>query len=255
VQNWFPDGGKIQINVNCYKPSGGPANFSAFAVVFGDPPDAGGPAQYAYVWANSPTSSTYTPDTFYQYNSAGRLNTITRVGTGDYDVMFPRLPLANGTVDVTAYGSNAECRVGFWGGSEANIVCMTPAGVSTDALFTTTWTASASLLGIPGRSFGYLWANQPSATTSYTPSATYSFNSAGGPITVTPIATGQYQVQFSGLGMPNAGTVQVSAYGNADRCAWGGELQAVGPTEMASVFCYTPSEAPVDPFFTFQYLR
>src|SRR5205814_9006899 len=74
--------------------------------------------QYGYVWANDPSAAaSYTPSTTFQYNSSGALNTVTRSGTGVYDVKFPGLVHlgAGGTVSVTAYGSgNETCKVFNW---------------------------------------------------------------------------------------------------------------------------------------------
>ena len=69
-----------------------------------------------YVWANSPTSASYTPSTFYSYNRAGGAITITRQSEGTYTVRFAGLSAALGTkstVHVTGYLSeNSYCKPG-----------------------------------------------------------------------------------------------------------------------------------------------
>src|SRR5262245_42166976 len=64
----------------------------------------GSSAQLGYVWANQPSSASYTPSLTYQFNSAGGTNTITRSGVGQYTVHFPGLSTLGGHVQVTAYG-------------------------------------------------------------------------------------------------------------------------------------------------------
>ena len=68
------------------------------------------------------------------------------------------------------------------------------------------------------REMGFAWANDP-VSVSYTPSATYSHNSAGGPITATRSAIGRYAITFSGLGgNGTAGAnVQITAYGTGKK--------------------------------------
>src|SRR5690348_8928107 len=42
-----------------------------------------------YLWTDRPSAASYTPNIRYQYNSAGRVNTISRLSVGTYDVHFP----------------------------------------------------------------------------------------------------------------------------------------------------------------------
>lgn len=98
---------------------------------------------------------------------------------------------------------------------------------------------------------GFVWAHNPTAA-SYTPSATYAHNSAGGPITVTRSAAGQYAVRFAGLGGQGmaGGHVQVTAYGpGSEHCkvqSWG----SFGADFVANVRCFTAAGASVDTRYT-----
>jgi hypothetical protein len=83
--------------------------------------------------------------------------------------------------------------------------------------------ASASAAG---GTFGYVWADQPTAP-SYTPSAAYQTNSAGLANTIRRTGPGSYVVTFPGLARSrNAGTVNVTAYGElrttyCNNAGWG----------------------------------
>src|SRR4029079_10278762 len=71
-----------------------------------------------YVWADQPTSPSYVPSSFYQFNSKGFTNSITRFGIGAYSVRLPGLGASAGTVKVTTYGPvSTRCKVVNWGPS------------------------------------------------------------------------------------------------------------------------------------------
>ncbi|HZI16445.1 MAG TPA: trypsin-like serine protease [Myxococcus sp.] len=107
--------------------------------------------------------------------------------------------------------------------------------------------------GIIPAAFGFVWADQPSAAATYTPSLSYSHNSTGGTNTITRLAVGSYRVELPGLGQSN-GNVQVTAYASANRCkvaSWGPS----GTTQNVYVRCFTPAGAAVDSYFIAQYYR
>jgi hypothetical protein len=97
-----------------------------------------------YVWANQPSSPTYTPSTTYAHNSTDGAITITRGSTGHYAVRFAGLGGSGhpgGHVQVTAYGSGSEaCKVASWasGGADfiANVRCFNAAGALIDTRYT-----------------------------------------------------------------------------------------------------------------------
>src|SRR5436305_1152737 len=96
-----------------------------------------------YVWADNPTSASYTPSPTYAFNSSGGTITITRSGIGVYAVKFSGLgggASAGGNVLVTAYGGGSEiCKVVSWssGGANfiANVRCFNSAGSSVDTRY------------------------------------------------------------------------------------------------------------------------
>lgn len=98
---------------------------------------------------------------------------------------------------------------------------------------------------------GYTWANQPSAA-QYEPHPLYSYNPAGGRITISRTGTGAYTVQFAGLGGKGkgGGHVQVTSYGdNSDTCKvmrWGHG----SPDFVVEVRCFDARGAAVDSRFT-----
>jgi hypothetical protein len=120
VVSWFgnPD---LVVNVRCRTRGGAPVNWR-FNVLFLLPNN-----HLGYAWANQPSTPSYTPSTFYSWNSEGGSVQITRRGTGLYTVTFNGLSadlLDGGDVQVTAYGStNAQCKVESWGSQSVNVRC------------------------------------------------------------------------------------------------------------------------------------
>jgi len=93
---------------------------------------------------------------------------------------------------------------------------------------------------------GYVWADNPTSA-SYTPSASYSFNSSGGAISINRGGVGTYAVKFSGLGGPTAGgNVQVTADGAGSESCKVMNWSSGGPDFTANVRCFTSSGVPVD---------
>jgi hypothetical protein len=97
--------------------------------------------------------------------------------------------------------------------------------------------------------YGFAWV---SISASVGP--TYSYNTSGGPITVSRSSPGIYTVSFADLGGPG-GNVQVVAYGSdSTRCkvsGWGSS----GSTQNVGVRCHTPSGSLVNSAFVVQYER
>jgi hypothetical protein len=99
---------------------------------------------------------------------------------------------------------------------------------------------------------GWVWADQPSAVSEYTPDAGYSYNSAGGAISITRSATGSYAVKFAGLGNSLTDNVLVTAYGSNGTCkvgSWG----ASGADQYAYVYCFDAAGAAADSYFDLVY--
>lgn len=209
-----------------------------------------------YVWANEPASASYTPNASYSFNSSGGGISISRSGVGTYAVRFSGLGGAGGNVLVTSYGNGSEtCKVVNWGASPADLVanvrCFAAAGTAADSMYTVrvVWNSPT-----PGKN-GYAWADNPSIA-SYTPNAAYSYNSAGGPVSIVRTGVGIYTVKFSGLGgSGSGGNVQVTAYGSdAATCKvanWG-----FAPTDFTvNVRCFQSGGSPIDTRYTINVVR
>lgn len=257
VTGWGGNGtGGISVGVLCTD-TNGTAVDSYFDATYTVPPKNG---NVGYVWASSPTAASYTPSTYYQYNSKGGVNTIQRFGTGSYVVKLPGLGSASsgGTVKVTAYGgAGNRCKVTSWGSSgtaqQVSVQCYTAAGAPVDSYFTMTYTNNRNLTGST-RGFGYAWADQP-ASASYTPSTFYSKTKPVGPIAISRSSAGAYTVYFQSVGTAYRSDIQVTAYGSgSNECRVGGWSPS-GAGQAVSVYCSTTAGIAADSYYTIQFIR
>jgi hypothetical protein len=206
-----------------------------------------------YVWANQPTAASYTPSLPYQYNTTGATNTISRLGTGSYDVFFHGIGTAGGTVDVTSYNNQGLCQDAGWSQSGTtevvHVLCFGSNSLTAaDEEFTAAFTRPASLAG---GQLAYLWDDSPTAASS-TPPASYQYNSKGGLGTVTRSGTGRYVVTFPNQGVPAGGTVKVTAYGAQQAICLTSGWSESGTVEHVDVLCdhqSTTGTFPVDTDF------
>ncbi len=98
----------------------------------------------AYVWANSPTSSSYAPSKQYMHSNTNSNVRITRLATGSYKVSLPNMPSSKATMGMaSSYGSDkAYVNIERWnqgaGGSGTDVFVKTfaPNGRPMDAKFT-----------------------------------------------------------------------------------------------------------------------
>ena len=225
VQSWFQSGSDELVNVLCHTPAGVPTN-SRFVVRYGRGSTFPG-APGAYLWANQPSTASYAPTSAYSFNSTGGTNTITRAAAGTYTVNLPGLGGANGSVLVTAHGSSStHCNVTLWGSSPGNrpieVRCWSTAGVLTDSTFSLAFDGAA-ITGFNDVG-AFAWAND-TASASYTPSASYSYNSgafvcSSGQNSAGKLGTGRYFMRHTAIGAVDS-TVHVTARnfpGAADYC-------------------------------------
>jgi len=203
-----------------------------------------------YVWAHSPTSSSYTPSTFYSYNRIGGSIQITKPAatTGQYNVKLATLStfLSKSTVHVTGYtGDNNYCKPATptLAGSVLSVRCFdATTGLPANALYSVAVTRNYT-----DNAFAY--ANQPT-NPSYAPPANTSWNPQGA-IQVSRSGVGFYLVKFTGLGTlanANGGHFQAVAVGTtASYCkvgGWGGS-----PDMSVSVLCFSGTGASADTAF------
>jgi len=276
VYYWTSSGSTLQAYINCYSATGAPANslFTANYVRRSDHPGIEG----SYVWANDPTSASYTPSPTYSWNSTGGAITISHTpGSGIYTVALGGQNLGGGTVEVTAYGaSNSYCKVGGWGGTSVTVVCFNGStGLAADSQFDLIFgTQTPPPLDFRSSSpnniwsFSYAWAYSPTAA-SYTLSgpyqigkvscctdgAGYPFGATQAPGTITRSSVGSYNVKFPGLATISASpsNVKVTGYGyGSDTCKvtnW----YTSGSDAFANVACFNAAGARVDAYYTITY--
>ncbi|HEY0880725.1 MAG TPA: hypothetical protein VGD87_04295, partial [Archangium sp.] len=97
-----------------------------------------GPPSWASVWFPlcSGTSCSAGGGYIYGSNVAAGQPTISRSGVGVYQVVIPWV--SQGAPVVSAYSTNALCRIGGWGDSplSASVICVNPAtGAGLDSAF------------------------------------------------------------------------------------------------------------------------
>ncbi len=263
VENWTSSGTTLQVFVSCFTAGGALTNSQFTASYAGRlfvPGSEGG-----YVWADQPNIASYTPDIFYQWNSAGRGVTIRRTMPGQYVVRFPKQGSFGGTAEVTAYGTGSEyCKVAGWGAvgedQQVSVNCFNTFGAAADSRFTLAF-SSMSPQNTPA--YSYAWANNPSATTTYTPDTFYQRGFIAGrgnvptPITISRFGVGRYSVNFPemafGGGSFGKSNVKVTGYGSdSTNCSVGGWSSSANGAS-ATVSCFTASGAPVDALYTITY--
>jgi hypothetical protein len=266
VALWSSLGSERSIEVRCFNSAGNAAD-ARFTVLYQGhgPFDVYAEGAAAYLWANSPTSASYTPSALYQFNSEGGTNTITRTAAGTYDVRLAGISTQGGTVLVTAYGTSSDrCKVGSWLPSGADTVvrvyCHSVAGLPTDSMFTLSYTVDTVPVGAGdryGSLYGaYTWTGGSVPGTTAL-SSTYSWSVFSASVgTRTRVSTGRYTVTFDGLSWaPDTRTLAlVTAYGSsAGYCKVESWLESAGDT-VVNVRCYDGSGVLADSMFdlTFQ---
>ncbi len=184
-------------------------------------------AKYGFLWnpsaiASSPAQSAYA------FSTQGGTMLSTRQSTGTYEVDLG-LTNASGTVAiVSTYNDAAACHVNFWTQS-AGIVSVRCTAPNSATLRDARFSAMMIEAGRTGKRWGFAWADVANAAvgTPYVPAALYQKQSNGQQVTVTRVATGEYQVKFAGLGATTfGGTILVSPYGNGGVAP--GTCQVVG---------------------------
>ncbi|WP_328405087.1 hypothetical protein OHS70_37420 [Streptomyces sp. NBC_00390] len=250
VAGWAPVGDRLDVRVRCFTPSGSRAN-TRFTASFVNTAYLGG--RFGYLWANQPSSSSYTPSTTYQFNSSGATNTITRSGVGQYSVRLPGIGSAAGHVQVTAYGDvTARCKVVNWYPSGtaqiADVRCFTLGGALRDTRFSFTYARGTGILRTTPAA--YAWANQPT-TAAYSPALAYQYNSSGSTNRITRQGVGVYRVWTPNMPL-GYGNVQVTAYGaDSKHC----KVDYWTPSTGIQVRCYTASGTLADTYYDVSFAR
>jgi hypothetical protein len=229
-----------------------PLDIAGAKLLYGYAPSERAVREAAFVTTGQLTGS-FTPEVTLQWNSTGRTNRVTSLGTGEYTVVFPGVGSAmGGNVQVNSFNSGSNrCKVGFWGTNQSNelevrVRCFTRTGTPANSLF------SASYVGrnnSPGSEGGYAWASDPSSP-SYNPDSFYSWNSSGQPIIIQNTGTGRYDVTFASQTIPG-GTAEVTAYGfGTEYC----KIMSSG-NSLVQVACFDTNGNPANTFFTVRYSK
>lgn len=214
-------GGDASVTVRCYDAAGAAADQYYDIVYQAHSGDIGTSTKgLAFLWADQPSSASYTPSSSYQYNSTGATNTMTRSSTGVYTAHLPGLDKVGGHVQVTAYGSAPHrCKTSGWSsdasGTDVNVLCFDATGAAADSYFTLEYSRHlpAAFLTTSLTKGYYAWASQP-ANPSYTTSGPYTYNAWGtGKLTAVRDGQGQYHLDVEDPGGYSTSNVLVTAYG------------------------------------------
>lgn len=148
VVQWVAASPGQNVYVDCFTTAGALVDnrftmtFTASDSFLGD-----GASNSGYLWGNDPTSSTYTPDTQYQFDTAGTTATVTKLppNPGEWETLYPNeADGAQGDQQATAYGSTpAHCIVdgpiGNGTSEQGDVFCFDTSGNLLDTLYTTQW--------------------------------------------------------------------------------------------------------------------
>jgi hypothetical protein len=150
-QGWTSSNGvDVTAYVGCYDFAGNP--YSADFSLFYQSRSAATGGWAGFVWADQPTAASYTPNSNYNYNNRGGVNTVTRQSAGVYTVTFPSLR-AGGNPQVTAYsgfngGPSAHCELSGWTTGQSTtttvgVLCFNAAGAAADEYFDLSYNRSS----------------------------------------------------------------------------------------------------------------
>lgn len=253
VVGW--DGAPAVVEVTCHG-RGGPRADIGFIVNFIHVHSARG--QFAYVWANKPSTAEYNPDATYSHNADGALNVVKRSDVGRYVVVLTAGPSPGGSVQVSAYGEKRRhCRTLEWGPSGADelipVYCSSKSGHFADSMFTLTFYEDLGLRANSGGKWAYLLANRPKAA-SYVPQARYRGAKPSGKPRVLRSSRGRYVVKLPS--MPLGGAVQVTPMDSRSRRCNVAGIRKGGKPQRIEVRCYNATGTkPKDSAFTLSYTK
>jgi hypothetical protein len=230
IQNWVAVSSGTQLTVLCFANTGAPADsqFTALYTYVATSPTPAG-----YVWNDRPSAAlnrSFTPSTLYQFNSTGAQNTITRIGTGQYNVRLPGIGHQKGDswdVSLTAYGTPAGDPSAFCSGNGdlstaadaiIMVTCTTASGAAIDSGFALTYVESNSLLLAPAGANTAAYTNVGCdhsggsvgpGSCSIATTTGFDTNPAADP-TITVLGQGEYAIH---LAVPlDAGDVQLTTW-------------------------------------------
>jgi len=136
------------VTVKCYSPFTHTASDAHFELAYTNGVGLTGASgqSAAYLFANKPTTASYSPTAAFSYTTASPM-TVKRTGTGAYTVSLPGMP-ARGAASVTAAGSGSKsrCQLGNIGTTpplKVTVLCFSATGSALDSKFTFSYTNHA----------------------------------------------------------------------------------------------------------------
>ncbi len=253
VLDWGINNTTLDANtlVRCFSADGEAINSQFSAIYVRGGSDSG---LSAYVLANQPVVTNYTPDPSYSFNSTGMDNTMHRSGTGRYQAHLPNMT-NTGNIQLTPDG-DFRCKVsGRTEGTNELIVdvnCFDPAGNPQDGSFLLLYTNGVGPTTVTRPKAAYLFANKPS-TSSYTPDAALRYSSVGMGATISRSGVGKYLATLSG--MPKGGAAFVTAVGSDKAFCQLTSIRTSGTPQKVGVACFKPNGAAVDAKFMLAYTK
>jgi hypothetical protein len=257
VQGWNPDNSDRVVNVLCYDPAGVPAD-TRFDVVFTRP--AAGNEIRGFLWADSSSDDSYVPDLSYQYDAAGPLATVERLGPGTYRAYLPALSSDDSAgFMLSAYGNDPRrCRVLDAGIQEngrfaVDVACGDAAGAPADSQFTLSVINRTALAAMPYNVLGAYVRTRNPVTAEVGPDEPY--NEVGGTNTVSRTATGRYSARLGHFALFGAvGNVQVTAVGEGATHCTVESMGVAGQDVEVIVLCFDGA-TPANSEFMLTYSR
>lgn len=240
------------------------ALFAAASLVPGQPAAAATADRFGFAYVEDPTVPPWTPlHPGYQFGSwpAGFTATGGKVATGRFQVRFPRIGVgARGNVHATAVANDGRfCETVRWDRFLADelveVQCFKAGGAPVDTPFTVLWTISSGTVN-PATDGAYASAQVLAGG-----ALAQSYNSAGGPVTATPVAPAITLMRFTGVGSfigGITGNVQVTAQNTAGLPARCKILRhdIAGSDELVYVMCHDPATGKAqDSDFTVSFHR
>lgn len=254
VDGWGPSGSELQVAVSCFSLRGHPADTLFDLIV--TQPETAPPGTFDYSWVYNDAHSTALTGA-YEYNSAGKRNSVKHLGKGRYEVTFggSKSKGTRGTVKVSAYGSGAgDCATSGWHGTSKGVVvavnCYTSRGKAVNREFDVTYASATNLMGL---------ADFPTANALITAAGkvqTQYNSSTTAHVTVVHHRRGLYRVELNGTTEASGGgDVQISPVtGTKDHCTveqWQGGTSV---KTVATVECFNSRGHAVNSAFTLQFV-
>lgn len=256
---WRSDDASLEVVVDCFALDGTltDAEYNVIVTHPTSPPNG----VFDYALDNKPTSAGTLGTN--QYNSSHKKNSVKRLGTGKYQVLFggPASKGTQGIVHVTPVGAQpGNCEVAGWTGSAkgelVNIDCFgpNPGNAPQNRPFIVAYATSSSLMGLSNQFVANAFANGKSDF--YQPAV--QFNSKrGARVAIVRYDAGEYEVAPSGSGGNTSkwgGNVQVSAVGSRDQLCIIDGWSSNPITPSLTIECFSKAGIRVDTPFTVEWV-